>query len=84
MSGGLLHFGATQIPPAATGGVAIRHYILDCEHGTTELDLPEKTGDDDLLVMAQLILDHRHAIFETEAQLCDCRPLGYIPEAARA
>ena len=63
--------GIDAVTPADSGH--LRHYIIDCSHGTTQLDVPRRR-EEDHIVMAMLLPQHRNAIFLTEHEECDCEP----------
>lgn len=72
MANKLTAYGAVDVP-TPHGMSQLRHYIIVCEHATTELDLVRRPSED-ANVLRQLLRDHRHAIKETEGEDCDCEP----------
>lgn len=68
---GRAHFVASDIG----GDPVVRHYVLDCEHANSELDLvrtPEQDGD----VLGGMLRNHR-ATVASRGGLCLCDPIGW-------
>lgn len=68
----LTAFGAVDVPTPADSG-NLRRYIIDCSHATTQVDLSRRR-EEDHIVLALLLDQHRHAIRETEHEVCVCEP----------
>ena len=71
MADGLLRFGA--VPVIVASGVVLRKYMVDCEHGDTQLIL-YRAPDRDAQTLAGLVMDHRKGILVKEDQVCVCEP----------
>lgn len=53
------------------GGTTMRRYVIDCPHGTTDLDLMGMTADDDGAVVGNML----RRLWDATG--CSCHPKGW-------
>jgi len=82
MAGELTAFGAVALSTPGSPG-ALRRYIIDCEHATTDLAL-YRTAAMDLEVLTQLLDTHHELASKDEDEKCECEPTFRQLEPLRA
>lgn len=75
MAGELTAFGAVDVP----GPQRVRKYIVDCRHAYTELDLQDRSPDEDIRILGIQLENHHRAAIQgyrdgNADEPCDCEP----------